>query len=393
MINFLEINNDVIGQVRREKFSGYDPFDFLNSSFLKRTKLNKNKWIRLAWLQLGKHLPLNVRPFLGVPRKRNPKGISLFILGMLEDYKRTGIDAILHEAIELADWLILQRSEEALWSYSCWGYHFDWQARAFFVPEGKPNIITTCYVAQALYCLGKITGHSNYVEIALDSAYFIQRHLLNNHTDRIFFSYIPGETTFVHNASLWGAAWVGKAGVELSDSELQETALRVARQSVKAQRENGAWVYGERHHHQFIDGFHTGYNLEALDMLRKALDIDEFDESIQRGLDYYRETFFLEDGTAKYYHNNMYPLDMHNFSQGVLTLLKIGGTIADVTLAEKVMHRAAEILYLPKEHRFIYQKNQWYSNKINYIRWTQAWAYYSLAYFNRYMAEYKNETH
>lgn len=38
---------------------------------------------------------------------------------------------------------------------------------------------------------------------------------------------------------------------------------------------------------------------------------------------------------------------------------------------------------MPKKQRFIYQKNKYFTNKVDYVRWTQAWVYYSFAYFNR----------
>ncbi len=391
-MDFVSLNKNALQRVREMGYAGYDPFDSLNSVVMEKTPLGKSELLRLAWLQFGKRSPVNFRPLFGVPKRRNPKGIGLFILGMLEDYQRTGEQSYMREAVELADWLLTQKSDQASWDFPCWGYHFDWQARAFYVPKGKPNIITTCYVARALLELGKLLDREDYVETALASAHFITKYLLTRSDGRLFFAYIPGETAFVHNASLWGAAWLALAGTEIGDSEMQEIALEVARQSVQEQRDDGSWVYGARHHHQFIDGFHTGYNLEALDLLRKALEIDEFDQSIEHGMTYYREHFFLEDGTSKYYHDNVYPLDMHNFTQGVLTLLKVGGTEADRALAAKIMRRSVELMYMPRQHRFIYQRHRWYSNKIDYIRWTQAWAYYGLAFFNRHIAEYNNGT-
>nr|MDC2855224.1 hypothetical protein [Ningiella sp. W23] len=65
---------------------------------------------------------------------------------------------------------------------------------------------------------------------------------------------------------------------------------------------------------------------------------------------------FEQDGTAKYYNNNRYPLDMHSVSQAVFTLLKVGKTPDDFILAEKVINRAIKTLYMPKNQRFIYQK-------------------------------------
>lgn len=387
MYNLTAMNSQLLGAIRNEQFAGYDPFDSLNSSLLQATPLYRNEWVRLAWIQLGKRSPINLRPLLGVPKKRNPKGVGLFISGLLQDYRRTGEVRYLSEARELANWLLAQRSDAQQWQYSCWGYHFDWQARAFYVPAGKPNIITTCYVARALLELGELTGDQALLDIALDAARFISAQLYTEADGRCFYAYIPGEKAFVHNASLWGAALCAFAGQQLGDAALVEQALRVARQSVQEQAADGSWVYGARHHHQFIDGFHTGYNLEALCLLRDALHTEEFDASIRKGYAYYVDTFFTADGTAKYYNNALYPIDMHSFAQAIFTLLKVGGTPADLALCDKVVQRAIDLLYLPDKGQFIYQKTRWLNNRINYTRWTQAWAYYSLAYYNRFRAE------
>lgn len=391
----MSYSNKVAGALlnlaRKDGFAGYDPFDSLNSVLFQATPLKHNEFARLAWLQLGKRSPINLRPLLRVPKRRNPKGVGLFILGLLEDYRRTGEQQYLSEAKELGDWLLTQQSPRDQWQHSCWGYHFDWQARAFYVPAGKPNIITTCYVARALYALGEALGEQGFMDVALDAGHFIVNSLYTEADGRCFYAYIPGETAFVHNASLWGAAWVGFVGARLNDDAMCQQALEVARQSVREQGEDGSWVYGARHHHQFIDGFHTGYNLEALCFLRDALSSTEFNAAIGRGYHYYINHFFTEDGTAKYYNNSVYPIDMHSVAQAVFTLLKVGGSEVDEVLCEKVIARAFEQLYLPGKTQFVYQKSRWLTNSINYTRWTQAWAYFALAFYNRYQAEQQNE--
>nr|MBF4280149.1 aspartate-semialdehyde dehydrogenase [Vibrio anguillarum] len=138
------------------------------------------------------------------------------------------------------------------------------------------------------------------------------------------------------------------------------------------------------------DSFHTGYNLEALTLLADSLSTGEFKSSIELGFKFYKTQFFEADGTAKYYHNNRYPLDMHSVSQAVLTLLKVGGTADDLIMADRIISNAIEILYLKNKRRFVYQKNQYYTNKIDYIRWTKAWVYYSFSYYQRYIFLNKN---
>jgi len=44
-------------------------------------------------------------------------------------------------------------------------------------------------------------------------------------------------------------------------------------------------------------------------------------------------------------------------------------------------------MYLDKKKRFSYQKGKFLRNNINYFRWTQAWAYYSLSFYNNQLNE------
>lgn len=385
-MNIESIKNKLHKSSAESNYAGYDPFDGLNSKFFDAFPFLKKGIFGLAWIQFFKRSSINLRSLLGVPKKRNPKGIGLFILGMVEEYKATGNQDYIHEAMKLADWLVEQQCSKQEWQHACWGYHFDWKARAFYVPKGKPNVITTIYVSQALYALSNEikethqTKADEYKKLAFDSANFIVKTLYSEHDGRKFFAYIPGENAFVHNASLWAAAWVAVVAAETQNEDYKKLVLNVARQSVGEQGEDGSWVYGARHHHQFIDGFHTGYNLEALDLIRKSLSTDEFDASIEKGFSYYKEHFFEADGTAKYYHNAPYPLDPHSVSQAIITLVKLGDGKGDLALANKVAHWSIANLYMPDKEQFVYQKTKSETNKINYMRWTQAWMYYSFSF-------------
>lgn len=380
------IHRLIIEDAKLNNFAGYDPFDGLNSRLFKLAPALKESIIGLAWIQFHKRSPVNFRPLCGIAKGRNPKGVALFILGMLEDYNLTGCENVLAQCVELADWLLTHQSDKTQWQHSCWGYHFDWNARAFFVPKGKPNVITTIYVAQALRSLYLATNQPRFIAAADDAANFIVKHLYTESDGRTFFAYIPGETAFVHNASLWAAAWVAEVHSRTGDEHLKSLALKVARQSVGEQGADGRWVYGLRHHHQFIDSFHTGYNLEALASIRDSLQTDEFNAAISQGLNFYRANFFGPDGEAHYYHNKAYPYDMHNVAQAVITLLKIGKTDADRALASKVVDWSIRTMYLKKHGRFCYQQTKFFKNKINYMRWTQGWVYYAFSVYLTEMA-------
>ncbi|MGV7241006.1 aspartate-semialdehyde dehydrogenase [Caballeronia sp. M23-90] len=370
----------LLDQCRAEDFSGYDPFDGLNSTAFDRVGGNRFSLARIAWLQFHKRSPFNLRKLVGVPKMRNPKGIALIILGLLERCRYERSEFELNEAVALGDWLLTQRADPIVWKHHAWGYHFDWAARAFYVPCGKPNAITTCYVARALYALGEITDARRFTDAAIDAGFFLDGlHLCESGVD--YYGYIPGETAFVHNASLWAAAFVAETATRIGDESMLRRALRVAHQSVSMQRDDGSWPYGVRSHHTFVDGFHTGYNLEALELLGRTAKTKGFSDAIDKGLHYYRENFFLPDGTVKYYNDCVWPLDTHSVAQAVITLVRIGGTEKDFAIAERVLTRAHASLYLPDQERFIYQKGRWVTNSVNYLRWTQAWAFYALSVY------------
>lgn len=376
---FLSAHDALLKAVRVDDYAGWDPFDGLNSRVFQAMGLGRIGVARLAWIQLFKRSPLNLRPLTGVPKARNPKGIALFILGLVEDYRRTQDAATLAEALRLADWLLAQRCEPALWGEAAWGYHFDWQARAFHVPKGKPNIITTVYVALALHALAELSGREDYALAVRQAGAFVAETMYVTNEAGAYFRYIPGENALVHNASLWGAALAGLAGVLLERKDYRDRARAAIETSLRAQEADGSWPYGKRGHHTFVDSFHTGFNLEALERYRAWTGDESVAPAIARGLDYYRDNFFLADGTPKYYNAGVYPIDMHCTAQAVLTLSRVGRTEADKALAANVLRWSCAQMRDARTGFFYYQREKYFTNRIPYVRWTQAWMYYALA--------------
>ncbi len=373
------IKDRLLASMQHDEYAGYDPFDGLNSKLFTTLKLDKVPFFRLVWLQLHKRLPINLRPLVGVPKERNPKGVALVILGLIEEYQNTRATHYLTEAIQLGDWLLKKTCDRKQWQHHCWGYNFPWQARAFYVPAGKPNMITTCYVARALFGLADVSGNHQYQDAAIDAGRFIGS-LFMQQNERAHFVYIPGETAFIHNASLWGAAVASQAAVLADDKALLDKARRAVEQSVKEQASDGSWVYGERSHHRFIDGFHTGYNLEAIWWYQQHTGEQQFDKVLRKGLAYYKANFFLKDGTPKYYNNAVYPVDMHSVAQSVFTLMRVGGTEEDRQLVKKVLDWSIKHMFMLRKNAFRYQKTSKTVNNVCYLRWTQAWMYYALSY-------------
>ena len=380
----------LLDNAQQHHFAGDDPFDGLNTYIFRKIPALQDTLVGLAWTQLLKRSPINFRRLVGVPKERNPKGVALFISGLLLEYQRTQNVERLEQAKELGEWLVDNMCDQQKWGAPCWGYHFPWKARAFYVPLGKPNLITTVYVSQALFELGQITEDEKLSQIALESADFIVNTLYQPLNEGDYFRYIPDEPALVHNANLWAAAWVLKSARLRGISSHEKLAHKACMTSIKAQQKDGSWPYGARAHHQFIDGFHTGYNLETLQIMQKEWQSEELQTAIDKGFEYYKQALFTPEGIAKYYHNNVFPMDTHNFMQAVLTLLKIGKSQSDLQLAESVIQQAIENLYLAEQKRFIYQKSSTVTNRNDYIRWTQGWAYYALNFYLTDLSQREN---
>ena len=89
MYGIFKILTSVLDAAHEKDYSGFSKFDALNSPSLNALSLN-SKWLRLAFTQLVKESPINLRPLLGVKESRNPKGIALFARASLSLYKTTG---------------------------------------------------------------------------------------------------------------------------------------------------------------------------------------------------------------------------------------------------------------------------------------------------------------
>ena len=197
------------------------------------------------------------------------------------------------------------------------------------------------------------------------------------------FNYTPLEVAQVHNANLLGAALLTRVCHHTGSDKWLEPALTASRFSAGKQHADGSWSYGEGSSgilsQQWIDNFHTGFNLCALKAIGQYAPTDEFDDHVAKGLTFYKDHFFLPDGTAKYYHNRTYPIDIHSVAQSIITLVMFrdfGGDYLD--LAKRVCRWGLEHMR-DQAGYFYFQKGRLITNRIPYMRWTQAWMLLALS--------------
>lgn len=364
----------------RENFKGWDPYDGLNCWVINKTPIGRSHFFRLAWIQLFKRNPLNLRTLFKIKKDYNPKGLGLFLTGYCNLYKKEKKETYLKKINELAQKIIELQSQG--YSGACWGYNFDWQARAFFQPKYTPTVVATTFIAEALIEAFKATNNKKYLNIAISSSKFVLNDLNKSYdTDGDYtFSYSPLDQTQVYNAGLLGAKLLSLVYSFTNDKNLILAAKKVVKYVCKKQNKDGSWTYGTLHFHQWIDNFHTGYNLECLKTYQDVSGDKNFNSNIELGMSYYLKTFFTEEGMSKYYNNQTFPIDIHAPAQLIVTLFKNKNLQKNKPLVDNVLNWTIKNMQTKKGY-FTYQKRKVVSSKIPYMRWAQAWMFYAMSYY------------
>ena len=349
--------NKLIKYCEKENFKGWDPYDGLNSWVIQKTPLKKSRFIKLAWIQFFKRSPINFRNITGVKKDYNPKGLGLFITAYCNLYKIEPKPEYREKIISLSNQVIKLNTEG--YSGACWGYNFDWQARAFFQPNGTPTVVATTFIASALLDAYKITENEIYLNTAVSSAQFVLKDLNRTYDQNgnFAFSYSPLDDSQVFNASLLGAKLLCLIYNYTGEKYLIAEAKKAVQYVCDFQKENGAWAYGTLPFHQWIDNFHTGYNLECICTYQIISQDFSYSKQLDLGLTYYIKTFFTPEGIPKYYSDSIYPIDIHAPAQLVVTLHRLGVFKTHTKLIDKVISWTIDNMQ-SKEGYFHYQKEQ-----------------------------------
>jgi len=379
--------------IERDDWSGWDPYDALNSRFLKFLTFNR-RWLRIAVIQSMKRAPINLRPLLGIPKSRNPKTMGLLARAYLMRYKQTQNPEYIIKARNILDWLI---ANSAGYSGYAWGYNFDWQSLVFYLPQGIPTVVNTAFIANAFLDAYGILKEKSYLDVARSSCDFIlkdlnrtylQSELVNDQlpvtNDQSFcFSYSPLDKTCAHNANLLAAELLARVYIFMKEEELKRCCNKVVEFTLMNQCPDGSWHYGMDESQRFIDSFHTGFLLLSLYNIMKYLDYaddNEFKLMLLKGYTYYRKAFFEDNGLPHYFQSRIYPIDLHCTAQGIITFLKFRQYDTEaITHAQKLAQWAIENMWDDKEGYFYFQKTKHFMNKTPYLRWPNAWMYYALS--------------
>ncbi len=357
----------------KNQYKGYDPFDGLNSRFLRPLTFG-NPYLRIALQQGIRRFPWNLRPITGVEKDFSSKGMGFLARGYLRLHEATGDQRYLEQARFCLDWLLDPTNQCRGFSGACWGNHFDYQSRVFYLPKGVPTVVWVALIGHAFLEAWDRLGDQCYLDTAVSACEHVLKDLdLYEDGDTVCISYIPIDNKQVHNANVLGASLLARVNAVRPRVEFMDLARRAVAYTVKHQRPDASWWYGEKPNLHWVDNFHTAYVLDSLKYYQDYSGDDTHSEVIMRGYNYWKETFFLADGTPRYYSYKTMPLDIQCASQAVDTLVFFNDLDpGSLEFAVRVATWTIDNMQDPDGHFYFRKYGNGLINKTATLHWGQA---------------------
>lgn len=359
------------GWLEKNDYRGYDTFDGLNAKYVRSLTFETN-FLRTVLQQAVRRFPVNLRPILGISRSHSTKGMGFLARGFIRLQQATQ-ERIWGDKAEFAlQWLIENQSTG--YSGACWGNHFDYQSRSFYLPKGVPTIVWTSLIGHAF-----LDGYEHFKkEIYLKTAISACEHILTDldtlaDGDSICISYIPGQNKQVHNSNTLGASLLARTYSHTRNENYRALAEKAIKYTAKYQRADASWYYGEAANLHWVDNFHTAYVLDCLKYYSTATGDHRFERNLQAGYEYWKRTFFLEDGCPRYYDHKTLPLDIQCSSQAIDTLVFFSDRDPEsLRLAIRVALWTIQNMQDPSGYFYYRRYAKWLVNKTPTLHWGQA---------------------
>ena len=364
--------------LERNDYQGYDTFDGLNARLLRPLTFN-NKHLRIALQQSVRRFPLNLRPLIGVARSHSTKGMGFLARGFLRLHEADGDRQWLDKATFTLQWLTDNQAKG--FTGASWGNHFDYQSRVSYVPKGLPSIVWTSLIGQAFLDAYEKLGAERYLQVAVSAC----EHILHDlstfvEEDSLCISYFPNQNIQVHNANTLGAGLLARTYSLTRNEVYKALAEKAIRYTARHQRPDFSWYYGEASDLHWVDNFHTAYVLDSFKYYAEGTRDNQFDCQLMSAYSYWKATFFLPDGTPKYYDHKTLPLDIQCCSQAIDTLVFFQDRDPDaLPMAAKVAQWTIGHMQDRTGYFYYRRYSRWLVNKTPTLHWGQATMFCALA--------------
>lgn len=314
-VKYLTVCNKMLNWAVESTWRSYDPFDAGLCTFTKVLP-DRGWWVFQHLVRLS---PINFRPFLGIRKQVNAKGLAHSMQGCLKLFQVYNQPDMLSTAIKLADWLL----KLAVWKGNrcSWNYPFPYITRGLTLRKGT-NIVNTSFVAMALLDAYVQSPKKEYLETALGASRFILDDIgyHDYENGRVCFFYAPGatDTLSIHNANMVAANLLYRVGKICNNEGHKELALAAARFTLDYQLPNGLWNYAEKTGFKWIDCFHAGFILDTLMLIANSEGYELCFSAINRGMAGFKG-FIHNGGKITHFLNRVYPEDIRSYAQFIKT--------------------------------------------------------------------------
>jgi hypothetical protein len=366
---------DSIGRLsdwlEKNDYRGYDVFDGLNAKFL-RPLTFENQFLRVVLQQGVRRFPINLRPLLGVARDRSTKGMGFLARGFVRLHEATGERAWADKAEFALQWLIENQSSG--YSGACWGNHFDYQSRSCYVTKNVPSVVWTSLIGHAFLDAYEHFHRESFLNVAASSCEHIERDLgAYADGETLCIHYFPTTNHQVHNANTLGAGLLARTYSYTRHESQRVLADKAMQYAAKYQRPDSSWYYGEADNLHWVDNFHTAYVLDSFKYYIEGVGDSRFERTMMSGYEYWKNTFFLPDGTPKYYNHKTLPIDIQCSSQAIDTLVFFSDRDPDsLSLALRVARWTIQHMQDRSGYFYYRRYSPWLVNKTPTLHWGQA---------------------
>lgn len=355
--------------VVEHEYRGFEPFDGLGS-FLRPLTLG-TKLGRQILVQAVKRSSVNVRPYVGIKPATATKAMGFFARGYFRWSEYRNEPAIRERGFRCLEWL--KQNQSSGFSGPCWGNHFDYQTRLYYLPKNGPTVVWSALIGHAFVDSFEKFGREQDLVVARGVCEFVLRDL-PRFADQFgaCISYVSHADVRVHNANALAAAILARVYKHTREDELLEVATAALAYTVGHQNNDGSWYYGPAENLRWIDNWHTAYVLDSLLDFTQSTQDRRFADAMDRGWHSYFNHYFLSDGCPRYYFNATYPIDIQCASQSIETLCRFSDEYPEA-LAVAVRVALWTINHMQDPTGYFYtQKLQRSMNRTPCLHWGQA---------------------
>jgi hypothetical protein len=310
-----------------------------------------------------------------------------YAMGFAFLYETTADSSFLRKAVHFLNTLKETRCSQ--FQEYCWGYPFDWVWRGGVAKRQTPLITTTPYVYEAFLQIFQLEPREEW-RTALES---IARHARFDIKDfrtsegASSCSYNPFGEGGVINAAAYRAFLLTNASQLFANDDYWNVAERNLNFVLETQNPDGSWYYAVDGMRDFVDHFHTCFVMKALAKIHSLTGHDACLEALSRGVKYYLENLFDEDGLPRPFSRaprlTVYKRELYDCAECInLCLLLRDRFPALRTTLERVI-KAILRQWIKPDGSFRSRRLHFGWDNVPMHRWGQSQMFRSLAFYVR----------